>query len=156
MSLYRRNKIWWSRIERDGVVTQCSTHCINRRDAEAFELECNGPSVRFWKQVDKNGPLPSEEAIRVWPEIRDTRCWPWTGGTCQGYGRTFFEGVPMNAQRVAWFLTKGVWPEDNSCHKCDNPPCCNPNHLFDATDAENVADMYAKGRDNPWGHRRAA
>lgn len=144
MSLYLRGKIWWSQIEWKGVVLRRTTRQKTREGAEAFEAECNGPSVKFWRQVNKSGPLPSTIACTIFPEIKGTRCWPWLGGTSQGYGKTCFEGKPVNAQRMAWFLTYGNWPEACACHKCDNRPCCNPDHLFDGDARDNRLDRCAK------------
>jgi predicted HTH domain antitoxin len=51
------------------------------------------------------------------------------------------------AHKVAWILTNGPIPNGLMvCHKCDNPPCCNPNHLFLGTQTENMQDALAKGR----------
>jgi len=54
--------------------------------------------------------------------------------------------VNTTTQRIAWFLTYGEWPKENACHRCDNPPCVRPDHIFDADHAANSADMVAKGR----------
>ena len=95
---------------------------------------------RFWALVDQSGG----------PNV----CWPFLGATEKrprlGYGQ-FTLSVDggqktVRAHRVAYWLTHGSWPEDNGCHSCDNPSCCNPAHIFDATQRENVADMMAKGR----------
>ena len=61
------------------------------------------------------------------------------------------------AHRAAWEVYRGPIPEGKYvCHHCDNPPCINIDHLFIATQAENVADMVAKGRQSrvgaPKGH----
>lgn len=77
-------------------------------------------------------------------------CWEWTGYKIKtGYGRLGVHGKNELAHRVAWTLTNGAIP-DGLCvlHKCDNPPCCNPNHHFLGTKLDNVTDMRSKGRDN--------
>lgn len=78
-------------------------------------------------------------------------CWPWTGPTDRkGYGRLSRgrrgEGMAA-AHRVAWELAHGPIPGGLCvCHRCDNPPCCNPAHLFLGTIADNNQDMTEKGR----------
>lgn len=75
-------------------------------------------------------------------------CWPWSGGkTYNGYGRLNAFNTSVRAHRVAYFLEYGVDPKEYAvCHTCDNPPCCNPKHLFLGTIADNVGDMIRKGR----------
>ena len=79
-----------------------------------------------------------------------SRCWEWQGSRhLDGYGRLSVYGraVPQNAHRVAWELTYGpVPPRLFVLHRCDNPPCVNPSHLFLGTAKDNTADMVAKGR----------
>ena len=94
-------------------------------------------------------------------------CWVWSGGrkdSRQGYGafgvrdRTTGRWRILRAHRVAWLIVNGPIPEGMCvCHRCDNPPCCNPAHLFLGTHSENMRDMANKGRsatNNAWQRER--
>src|SRR4051794_14535196 len=95
------------------------------------------PAERFWSKVDIRGPED---------------CWPWTASKLpRGYGQIYHSGLrrPVAAQRMAWELTRGAIPPGlGVLHSCDNPPCVNPAHLWIGTDADNHADMVAKGRNS--------
>lgn len=93
-------------------------------------FECNENDLaRFWDKVDRSG-----------------ECWEWTsqrnGG---GYGLFSLNGKPVYAHRLSYYLSNGVF-DGFVLHKCDNPPCVNPEHLFVGTHQDNMDDMYAKGR----------
>lgn len=99
-----------------------------------------------------NRPYKPEE---FWTLCRKTdSCWVWVGSLDgEGYGRIMFEGKRWKAHRLAWTLTNGpIAPEMKILHRCDNPPCINPDHCFLGTQADNVRDMESKGR----GHRTGA
>lgn len=88
---------------------------------------------------------------RFWSRVeRGDGCWLWTGTLWpNGYGQCASGTRSRNdyAHRMAWKLTNGPIPDGlNVLHRCDNPPCCRPDHLFLGTDADNVADKVAKGR----------
>lgn len=95
----------------------------------------------------------AERVALFWSHVQKSDgCWEWQGRrTSRGYGRTTGRllGGPRTARahRVAWELTNGPIPGGlGVLHRCDNPPCCNPDHLFLGTAADNAADMVAKGR----------
>ncbi len=76
-------------------------------------------------------------------------CWLWTGHTNHGYGRIFVAPGrrPVISHRAAWQIANGKIPDGMwVLHKCDVPACCNPDHLFLGTPADNTKDMRDKGR----------
>ncbi len=87
----------------------------------------------FWASIDTSGG----------PDA----CWPWKCARNRlGYGRVWTTRERRAAQ-VAWELTNGPWPYGMfACHTCDNPPCCNPDHIFPGTQLENIQDAKEKGR----------
>jgi hypothetical protein len=90
--------------------------------------------VGFWAKLDR----------------REDGCWLWPGKPHKktGYGRAYAgDGVYTGAHRVAWMLVNGPISDGLFVlHKCDNRRCCNPDHLFLGTAADNAHDRDAKGR----------
>ena len=74
-------------------------------------------------------------------------CRPFSSTFTNGYGCFAYKGRNWRAHRVAWILVYGYIP-DGLCvlHRCDNPACCNTEHLFTGTQADNMRDKIAKGR----------
>jgi hypothetical protein len=110
---------------------------------------------RFWAMVDKNGPLPSAEAVAVHPEIKGERCWIY-GKLGAKHRSIRLEARPRRqvpVYHVAWYLQTGKWPEPQCLHKCDRGGCVRPSHLFEGTQQDNVRDMIKKHRDRIVGSR---
>ena len=94
---------------------------------------------RFWKFCSKFG-----KNLRI--DLGE--CWSWNGSKNKaGYGQISVNCKPLLAHRVSWEMHFGAIPRGlQVLHKCDNPECCRPDHLFLGTHAENMRDMFSKGR----------
>lgn len=102
------------------------------------EGEWQALTARFWSRVERHA---------------SNACWPWRLSCYAngGHGQFTFriDGVQHHfyAHRIAWLLTHRESVGDlKICHHCDNPPCCNPNHHFKASQAANLDDARRKGR----------
>ena len=104
------------------------------------------PEVRAQTLASRRRPLAVRFAKFVDPAGED-ECWPWKGGgTAQGYGLIRIDKVQRLATHVALELAGKPRPGDLlACHKCDNPPCVNPKHLYWGTHSDNAADFVSRG-----------
>lgn len=89
--------------------------------------------TRFWNKVEKRGI---------------DECWPWIASTDRrGYGLFPIDGRHSTSSRAAYRFTFGpIEPGKTINHHCDNPPCCNPKHLYAGTMKQNTRDMMIRGR----------
>ena len=100
------------------------------------------PSIieRFWSYVDTSGG-PDD-------------CWPWTGWTDSrsGYGRFRADTIGLLPHRWLLGMIRSeplAWTSahhEMACHHCDNPPCCNPRHLYVGDQFKNMRDCVDRGR----------
>lgn len=103
----------------------------------------DSPEGRFWGKVAK---------------ADGDACWLWLGSkNGDGYGNFFFGGKTDRAHRVAYALTVGPPGDLQVLHRCDNPACVRPSHLFLGTHSDNMKDAADKGRLNGnLGYRHSA
>jgi hypothetical protein len=87
---------------------------------------------RFWNSVDI---------------VEESECWLWSKGLTQdGYGKFKCKHKTWVASRFAYYITRGFLPDGMLiCHKCDNPKCCNPSHIYLGTSKENLREASLKG-----------
>lgn len=96
---------------------------------------------------------------RLWSKIdvrSENECWVWQGAkTTAGYGVIRINYILKYAHRLTWMLhyKSDIPKKGQICHTCDNPPCCNPAHLFLGSQADNMKDAANKGRIKEKVHR---
>lgn len=95
------------------------------------------PEIRFWMGVSFG------DGCWEWQRAKGGPPGPWK------YGQFYFQKRLQRSHRVAWMFMRGSIPEGlNVLHKCDNPICVKPDHLFLGTTMDNIRDMIDKGRGN--------
>lgn len=135
----RAHRVAWELVNGSVPHGMCVFHfCSNRA--------CINPEHLFLGK--KSRPYTDEE--RFWKKVKkaENGCWEWQA-SCdkKGYGQIRFNGTMIKAHRKMWEIVKGPIPEGLCVlHRCDNPPCVNPDHLFLGTMKDNSQDMVKKGR----------
>jgi DNA-binding XRE family transcriptional regulator len=99
----------------------------------------NNRIARFWDKV---------QMVRGVRKLAFPGCWEWCGSRFrEGYGRIYVGGRRIGAHRYIWEQEHGPIPSGLSVlHRCDNPRCVRPDHLFLGTPLDNAQDMARKGR----------
>jgi len=101
--------------------------------------------MRIGGKIDKH-PL---EKIKLFTKVNsETGCWEWQKRLDKdGYGISWHKRKTMKAHRMSYMVYIGELHKGKLvCHKCDNPRCCNPFHLFQGTPLDNIRDAQQKGR----------
>jgi hypothetical protein len=126
----------------------CSKRCTLINGKRAFRARQKDPSIP--KAVPRGVYTSAEDALLrgVDRSAGPDGCWPWNGNRSRrGYGRVKVLGRLHTASRLALECSGGPLPDGMyALHRCDNPPCCNPAHLFAGTIADNERDKVSKGR----------
>ncbi len=90
----------------------------------------------------------TQDPREFWEQVTPAGCWEWTGARDRdGYGQTRIGMKRVKAHRKAWEILHGPIPAGlHVLHRCDNPPCVRPDHLWIGTERDNQHDKWAKGR----------
>ena len=122
-------------------------NCSNKHKSRGL---CN-THYQYWIRKQKAGDGWTECELRsFWSKVSKSPhgCWNWTAHTDKGgYGTLSVGASPCKSHRFSWMIHRGAIPEGlGVLHKCDNPRCVNPDHLFLGTNTDNTEDRDAKGR----------
>ncbi len=139
--------------------TICSQDCRNKKFNGTYKgscLDCGSKTYHFSRMrcrpcamKKKTSDAIVRKKDRFFKNVKKTStCWLWTGATqAYGYGYFGFRGVCYLAHRVSCEMVHGEIPEGmQALHKCDNPPCVNPEHLYIGTPLDNALDRKNKER----------
>lgn len=125
----------------------CGKKTAIAKDTNKKRGAVKGEPLRFLPGHTSRSRMPDNFWLKVAITANPDKCWEWQKGKRGKYGGCSFNKREQMAHRVAWQLTYGEIPKGMCvCHKCDNPICCNPKHLFLGTHQDNMRDMNEKGR----------
>lgn len=151
--------------QKDGLNYKCKA--CNNAGARVHKAKYPGDSTRFYhkhheeeltRRKEKRASVNEKDILtdqefqkRFFEKVKrgePDECWEWQAYLMpRGYGEIGFRGALLYSHRVAFLLSGADIPDGLFVlHKCDNPPCCNPAHLFLGTNKDNMDDMIAKGR----------
>lgn len=141
---------WWDEGLLDAFCTPTGRRRFRRGEVEALLAKQHGPHARRYRGLDLSAYADNKLRARFWAKVDASGdCWIWTASIMnRGYGQFTVSKTNFHlAHVVSYAITHGpVPPGFYVCHRCDNPPCVRPDHLFLGSPVDNSLDMFAKGR----------
>lgn len=123
-------------------------HSGRENTSKYCSMTCNGAAS---KGKSRLGNCPKDIILNSISIDNNSKCWIWKRSkTESGYGIVCINGIKMRAHRLSYEVFNNVIIGSLfACHRCDNPSCVNPEHIFLGTAKDNFLDMRKKGRFNP-------
>ena len=121
---------------------------LTRYKGQCDGLDCDFVSAAKVRAVPFKKRTTQAPKTSLWERMRtkirrgkeDSDCWKWLAAKSpNGYGRVSYLGKMKVATHAVWFLTRNEWPKQIN-HMCDNPGCCNPQHLYAGDQKQNMRD----------------
>lgn len=134
-----------------GTLWLCRCECGFEKTVRACNLTSGDSTCcrRCYHNYDENGKREwlKRKLLESISKV-DSGCWEWQRGKSNGYGYVKIPGQQnVGAHILSYRLFVGGIPDGQwVLHRCDNPPCINPDHLFLGTCQDNIDDMRSKGR----------